>query len=352
VTESPDESATDPHQEYAPLPLGKLPGQLLHRLIATYAGRPDASVVVGPGRGRDAAVVQPDGALIAAKTDPITFASQSAAAYLVDVNSNDLACLGATPRWLLVTALLPQGKTSEPDVERQFRELSEICAARDISLVGGHTEITPAVNWPVLVGTLLGVVTAGSLLKPGGAQVGDRLLLTKGIAIEGTALLARELSDKLTPVLGKDLVDRAAHLLLSPGISVVQDARTLLRAGGITALHDPTEGGLATAAQELASAAGHGVILDETAIPILAETRAITACLGLDPLGLLASGSLLAAATPVAAYDIIAAALGQGIAVSDIGVVVSDDVALLRRASGDIVPLPEFSSDEVTRALS
>ena len=124
---------------------------------------------------------------------------------------------------------------------------------------------------------------------------------------------------------------------------MVQDAQTLLRAGGITALHDPTEGGLATAAQELANAAGHGVILDETAIPILPETRAITDCLGLDPLGLLASGSLLAAATPEAVHDIIATALDQGIAVSDIGVVVSDDVALLRRASGDIVPLPELS---------
>ena len=301
------------------LPPGKLPGALLNRLVATYASRPDPSVIVGPGRGRDAAVVQPDGALVAAKTDPITFASTAAAAYLVDVNSNDLACLGATPRWLLVTALLPQGATSELDVERQFRELSEICAARNISLVGGHTEITPAVNWPVLIGTLLGVVTTGSLLKPGGAQIGDRVLLTKGIAIEGTALLARELPAQLIPTLGQDLVDRAANLLWHPGISVVRDAQFLLSAGGITALHDPTEGGLATAAQELASAAGFGVILDEAAIPILPETRAIADCLSLDPLGLLASGSLLATASADAVRNIMASADTEGIAVSDIG---------------------------------
>lgn len=334
------------------LPPGKLPGSLLNRLVSTYASSPNPSVIVGPGRGRDAAVVQPDGNLVAAKTDPITFVSTSAAAYLVDVNSNDLACLGATPRWLLVTALLPQDKTTADDVERQFRELSEICAARDISLVGGHTEITPAVNWPILVGTMLGVVTTGQLLRPGGAQIGDRLLITKGIAIEGTALLARELPEKLIPRLGQDLVGRAAALLTHPGISVVHDARILLSAGGVTALHDPTEGGLATAAQELANAAGYGVILDESAIPILPETRAIAGCLGLDPIGLLASGSLLAACSPEAVDNIVSIAAKLGIAASDIGQVVADDVALLIRASGDVVPLPEFSSDEITRALS
>ncbi len=352
VTEKRDDSATDSPQDRVFLPPGKLPGALLNRLVATYASRPDSSVVVGPGRGRDAAVIQPDGALVAAKTDPITFASTEAASYLVDVNSNDLACLGATPRWLLVTALLPQGGTSEADVELQFRELSEICAARDISLVGGHTEITPAVNWPVLIGTLLGTVTTGSLLKPGGAHVGDRVLLTKGIAIEGTALLARELPGQLVPTLGQDLVDRAANLLRHPGISIAQDAQILLKAGGITALHDPTEGGLATAAQELASAAGYGVLLDEAAIPILPETRAIAACLGLDPLGLLASGSLLATASPDAVHNIVDTAISHGIAVSNIGVVTAEPGALLRRASGNVVLLPEFSSDEITRALS
>jgi len=352
VTENRDDSAADSPQDRVFLPAGKLPGALLNRLVATYASRPDSSVVVGPGRGRDAAVLQPDGALVAAKTDPITFASTEAASYLVDVNSNDLACLGATPRWLLVTLLLPQGGTSEADVERQFRELSEICAARDISLVGGHTEITPAVNWPVLVGTLLGTVTTGSLLKPGGASAGDRVLLTKGIAIEGTALLARELPGQLVSMLGQDLVDRAANLLRHPGISVALDAQILLNAGGITALHDPTEGGLATAAQELASAAGYGVMLDEAAIPILPETRAIAACLGLDPLGLLASGSLLATASPDAVHNIITFADSQGIAASNIGVVTVEPGALLRRASGNIVLLPEFSSDEITRVLS
>ncbi len=121
----------------APLPLGKLPAPLLGRLVEAHRVT-DPSVLVGPGIGRDAAAIAVGGTVLVAKTDPITFATRSAAAYLVDVNANDLACLGATPRWLLVTALLPAGTTAA-DVERQFAALAVACARRGVSLVGGHT---------------------------------------------------------------------------------------------------------------------------------------------------------------------------------------------------------------------
>ena len=334
------------------LPAGKLPGELLARLVATYATHDDVSVVVGPGRGHDAAVVKLGNSLLAVKSDPITFASATAAAYLVDVNANDLACLGATARWLLVTALLPAHSTTAEAVEAQFRDLAAICAARGISLVGGHTEITPAVNWPILIGALFGDVTEGSLLHPGGAKPGDRLLVTKSLAIEGTALLARELSGRLFATIGPDIVARAAALLADPGISVVHDARVLLGCGGVTALHDPTEGGLATGACEIASAASCGVVLTRSAIPILPETAAIAAALGLDPLGLLASGSLLATASPAHAPSLISAGTDAGLLVTDIGEITADPGAYLREPDGRISPLPEFSSDEITRVLS
>ena len=184
----------------APLPLGKLPGALLGRLLVAY-GTDDPAVLVGPGIGRDAAAIAIGDAVLVAKTDPITFATTAAAAYLVDVNANDLACLGATPRWLLATALLPEGITASA-VEAQFAELTEACARRAISLVGGHTEVTDAVGRTVLVGLLLGETTRDRLLHPGQAQPGDCLLLTKAIALEGTALLAREIGDRLRPLVG------------------------------------------------------------------------------------------------------------------------------------------------------
>jgi hydrogenase maturation factor len=334
----------------ASLPVGKLPGELLARLIAEYATT-DATVVVGPGLGGDAAAIELGATTLVVKTDPITFATENAARYLVNVNANDLACLGARPRWMMVTALLPEAKTTEALVESHFRELREACLERDISLVGGHTEITSGLDRPILVGVLMGEVARDQLLRPGEARPGDRLLLTKALAIEGTALLARELGSRLAAALGDTLIERAAELLYDPGISIVPDATVLLGAGGVTALHDPTEGGLAMGVRELALAAGSGATIDENAVPILPETATIAAHLGLDPLGMLASGSLLVAADPGAAPSLIDAGAAAGIPVTSIGTVTDDPDRLTIRAGDTERELPVYASDEVTRVL-
>src|SRR5207302_9218504 len=159
----------------------------------------------------------------------------------------------------------------------------------------------------ILVGVLFGEVAGDGLLRPGGGRPGDVLLLSKGIAIEGTALLAREVGSTRLGALEPALLERAAELLADPGISIVAEARAFLEAGGITALHDPTEGGLATGVRELALACGCGAVIDRDAIPILPETERIADLLGLDPFGMLASGSLLAAAEPAAADRLIGA---------------------------------------------
>ncbi len=333
----------------APLPLGKLPGALLGRLLSAY-GTADPAVLVGPGIGRDAAAIALGEAVLVAKTDPITFATTAAAAYLVDVNANDLACLGATPRWLLATALHPAGITASA-VEAQFAELTEVCARRSISLVGGHTEVTDAVGRTVLVGLLLGETTRDRLLRPGQAQAGDCLLLTKAIALEGTALLAREIGDRLRPLVGASVVERAARLLVDPGISVVPEARRLLDAGGVSALHDPTEGGLAMAVREMAIASGLGAEIEREAVPILPETAAIAGALGLDPLGMLASGSLLAAARPEAVASLLAAGREAGIAIAAIGQLVPAGEGFVLRNGDRADQLPVYETDEVSRAL-
>lgn len=331
------------------LPVGKLPSDLLTRLVGEYS-HIDSSVLVGPGHGYDAAAVRTSTSTIVVKTDPITFATDRAALYLVDVNANDVACLGAVPRWLVVTALLPAGATTRATVEDQFEELWEACRARGIALVGGHTEITTAVNRPVLVGTLLGEVEEGRLLVPGGARPGDHLLVTKGIAIEGTALLARELAERLTMALGREVVDAGERLLEMPGISVVKDAAVLLQTGGVTALHDPTEGGLATGVRELAEAAHCGAVLKAAAVPILEPTVEIAAHLNLDPLGMLSSGALLVAAEPSAVPGLIAAGEAAGIPVTDCGLLTPPDEGFVLEADWS-QPLPVFISDEVTRVL-
>ncbi|HZQ65145.1 MAG TPA: AIR synthase-related protein [Gaiellaceae bacterium] len=331
------------------LPVGKLPAHLLGRLIASYATS-DPTVLVGPGIGGDAAAIDLGGRVLVVKSDPITFASKQPAQYLVDINANDLACLGGRPRWMMVTALLPEG-TTEQRVEAHFRELRDACQQRQISLVGGHTEVTFGLSRPILVGVLIGDSEPGRLLRPGGARPGDVLLLTGAIAVEGTALVARELGARLDGAVDRAAIDRAAGFLDDPGISIAAEASALLDAGGVTALHDPTEGGLATGVRELALAAGCGATIDREAVPVLPETAAIAAALDLDPLGMLASGSLLAAADAASVDGLIATARRLGFALTAIGEVTGEAGRFVIREGGVERELPLYDSDEVTRAL-
>ncbi len=332
-----------------PLPPGKLPAWLLNKVLPVSAS--DPNVIVGPGLGRDAAAIAIGDRVLVAKNDPITFASEGGAEHLVAVNANDVACMGATPRWLLVTGLLPHGVTPA-DVLNQFAELREACRQRSVDLVGGHTEIVPGLERPILVGMMLGETSRGDLIEPGQARPGDILLLTKGLAIEGTALLARERRDRLIPLLGEDGVRAAAHLMHNPGISIVLDAELAREAGGVTALHDPTEGGFATAVRELAVASGAGAEVDADALTILPETRVVTDALGLDPLGLLASGALLIAASPGAVPGIRRNLEAAGIPISVVGRLTGDPTSFTLHSGSDQRELPEFAVDEVARELA
>ncbi|MCA9878026.1 MAG: hydrogenase expression protein [Thermomicrobiales bacterium] len=328
-----------------PLPAGKLPGWLLKKVLPPTSA--DEQVLVGPGVGRDAAAVAIRGEVVVAKTDPITFATNRAAFHLVEVNANDIACMGAVPRWLLVTSLLPVGVTPA-DVLASFAELGAACRARGVELIGGHTEIVPGIDRPLLIGSMLGETSRGHLISPGGARAGDVLMLTKGLAVEGTALLAQERAAELEPLVGEEMVRRAARLLHEPGISVVADCLAATSVDGVSAMHDPTEGGLATAIREIAAPAGLGAKVEARRIPILPETIAVCDALGLDPLGLLASGSLLLSARPERAADVRVAIAATGLPVAKIGVLTAETDFTLER-DGDIVPLPDFAVDEIAR---
>ncbi len=334
------------------LKAGKLPGPLLDRLLNTYRTRADPDVLIPPGYGRDAAAIDPGaGNPIIVKSDPITFATDAAARYLVAVNANDVACLGGIPRWFSVVLLLPEGTTTIAGVETLFADLQSACNDAGVSIVGGHTEVTSAVNRPVFVGTMIGVAGPSGLLTPGAAYPGDDLLLTKWIGIEGTALLARERSVDLIPVLGEQVVHRAAKLLHHPGISIARDAATVLAVDGVTALHDPTEGGIATAIHEIASASGCGADVLGDALPVLPETTAICSHFGIDPIGLLSSGALLIAASPQHRRSIEQAAGDAGIPIARIGRLTESREGVTMIGDAGRADLPRFDSDEITRVL-
>jgi hydrogenase maturation factor len=331
------------------IPSGKLPHDLLADLLSRAPL--DSSVVVGPGIGLDAAVLDIGAEeLLVAAADPITFVANQPARYALRVNANDVAVMGARPRWFLATVLLPEGVAADV-VDQLFTEVAQACRELQVSLVGGHSEVTDAVSRPVIAGTMLGTVARDKQLSAAGAQPGDEVWLAGAIAIEGTAILCREARDQLLAAgVPAETIAAGARLLDDPGISVLEPALAAAASGAVSAMHDPTEGGVSTALYELAAASGCSIALDQDSIPVLEPTRIVCAALDLEPLGLLASGALLLAARPDGIAGLSAALHTKGPVAARIGVVHEGSGVTLQEAGGTAI-MPAFARDELARYL-
>jgi hydrogenase expression/formation protein HypE len=332
-----------------PLLPGKLPNELLGKFLSELPF--DPSMLIPPAVGEDVTAVNIEGEeVLILKSDPITFASDSIGFYAVLINANDLACSGARPRWLLTTLLLPVGTTGRQALA-VLAELKQVCADRDIALCGGHTEVTDAVTRPVVVGMLAGTVTREDLVDKRAMNTNDRVLLSKGVAVEGTALIAREFPGLLTEKgLSKEEIQGCREFLSR--LSILKEAELAARHLGVTALHDVTEGGLATALQELGTAGGHRIRVNMEQIPIFAQTRKVCAALGLDPLGLIGSGSLLICCAPETSAELIEKIEKSGIEATDIGEVGEAGTGIEAFRDGTPVDWPQFETDELTRLFT
>ncbi len=332
-----------------PLPSGKLPPRLLADLLTGLA--PVPGVIVSAAPGEDAAVLEIPGHLdryLVVASDPVTL-SERPGAFAVDVNANDIAVMGAEPRWLLASVLLPAG-TSEDEVRAVMDGLTSSCRSLGIALVGGHTEITTSVTRPVVTATMLGLVAPDALVTSAGGQPGDQLLLAGPIAIEGTAILAAEYGDLLQGRgVSEGVLAGARNLLQSPGISVLPAVHALARVTLPHAMHDPTEGGLLAAARELTAASGTGLFLDADRVPVLPASQEICRALGLDPLALLASGGLLAAIYPDDVAPGMDSLREAGIEAAIIGELRPPEEGMILVRDGKEGPLPVIERDELAR---
>jgi hydrogenase maturation factor len=198
---------------------------------------------------------------------------------------------------------------------------------------------------------MLGTATRPGLRDKRGARRGDLLILTKALAVEGTALLAQELGDRLR-ALGMTPAELAACEALFARISIVPEARIAARYAGVRAMHDITEGGLATAVRELAEACGRGVTVRREAVAVYPETRRLCDLLGADPLGLLASGSLLVTCRPGEADDLLGDLRQAGIEAAVIGGLGGSGAGVAALERGRPAPWPEFAADEAARLLA
>ncbi len=334
------------------LPIGKLRAETLQALFDKRPLR-DPRVVVGPRVGEDAAVIDMGDRYLVASADPITFATDDLGWYALQVNANDIAVRGARPRWFLATVLLPDGATTDDTVATLFDQLTAACEDLEIALVGGHTEITHGLPRPIVAGTMLGEVAKDKLVTTGGARVGDAVVMTKGVPLEGAAIIAREREAELRARgVPPAVIRRAKNFLREPGLSVLPEAEIACELAHVHAMHDPTEGGIATALVELAEAAGVGLRIDHDRIMVLPEGRALCEAYGLDPLGTIASGALLMTLGAAEASIVIHALARESIDCHFIGQVVDREQGVTLVEGSRQWPMPLFPQDEITRIFT
>ena len=254
---------------------------------------------------------------------------------------------GSSSSWLL-----PESRTKPELAETIMADVRTTCEELGVTLGGGHTEITQGLDRPILVGQMLGEVAPTRLVRKTRIAIGDLILLTRGVAIEGTAILAREKSERLRGRVDADLLARAARFLIEPGISVVSAALAAANVGEVVhAMHDPTEGGLATGLFELVAPAGLGLRVIREHIPVFPETDTICSTLALDPLKLIASGALLVAVAPDRADSVLTAIEATGVPVVVIGEVRPSSEGITIMANGAVEPLTPPVRDEIARAF-
>ena len=330
-----------------PLPAGKLPNHYLKKFLSKFSFK-DPSVLVGPAVGEDTAAIDVQGQeVLVLKSDPVTFVTDSIGLYAVLVSANDIATSGAIPRWMLATLLFPVG-TSALEIHQVMGDLSGICRHHGISLCGGHTEMTGAVQKPIVSGMMVGTVKKSRLIEKSNMTPGDVVLLTKRAAVEGTAIIAREFGEKLKKQgLSEEEILTGKRFLSM--LSILEEARIAARCKGVTAMHDVTEGGLATALSELSTAGGCKIKIRMEDIPVYPLTSKLCALFEISPLGLIGSGSLLICCNKNHVDPLMEQIHNAGIEVSAIGEVLAKGKGVEATRRGKPAAWPSFTADEITR---
>lgn len=269
------------------LPLGKISIDVLNATVLKMTGASSPNIVTPLKAGLDFCAIKLSHGFMVVSADPITGVSSEIGYYAVRVSSNDVATSGNRPQFAETVILLPQVSDAAA-LAVLAKQIDG--AARDIgiAIVGGHTEVTPGLRRPIVVVTVFSFVE--KYVSSQDAQEGDSIMMTKTAGLEGTAAIARELNASELVIPQK--VARRANKFLDR-LSVVDEAVASFKTGHVNAMHDCTEGGVLGAVYEMSLASGLGFELKESSVPVAQETKTICGRLGLDPLKLIGSGSLL-----------------------------------------------------------
>ena len=328
------------------LPTGKVSKELLTKYVFTCLGIPNDRVLKGPLIGEDAAIIDLGENVLIAKANPITGAEKKIGWLAVHINANDVAARGAVPLWYLSIILLPE-TADEALLEEIMNDQHEACSELNICVVGGHTEVAPDLMRPIISGFMLGEAKKDRFVTTGGAKVGDHIILTKGVGIEGTGILASDLKNRLVDSVSEDILSSAVKLL--DQISVVPEAKIAAKVG-VNSMHTPTEGGILNGLLEIAEASNCGFKIYEESLIIQKETLQICNALSIDPLRLLSSGSLLIVVDFKLSEELVRLLLDSDIQARIIGEITSNDCIIFRK-NGSIEVIDDVMQDELFRIL-
>ncbi len=325
------------------LKTGKVPEAVLKRSIIKQIKTRRSEILVGAGVGEDCAAIElADDEIFVTSTDPITGTSHDIGSLSVHVTANDIASSGAEVIGIMLSVLLPEG-TEEEELKMIMQQVEEVCSRLNIQTVGGHTEVTSVVNQPVITATGIGKVKKDRLITTSGACVGDDVVVTKWIGLEGTSIIAKEKEERLNRRFSPRFVKTAKDF--SDYLSVVEDAKLAVSVG-VSAMHDVTEGGILGALWEIAESSKKGLEINLLDIPVRQETVEICEEFGINPYGLISSGSMLI--TTPRGSDVVKCLKDAGINAAVIGKVTEgNDRVLLGGDSKRFLEPPK--SDELYR---
>jgi hydrogenase expression/formation protein HypE len=314
------------------LPPGKIPVDLLKEVIFKNLGVHRDEVALGPAAGIDGAVINVGSKSLVVSMDPITGALERIGWLAVNINANDVSTFGVEPAFFLSCILLPE-KADRRTVEVVSSQIGEAAKGLGMAIVGGHCESTPGLTSPIVVGCAIGMAERGNYVTAAGAKAGDKIMITKTAGIEGTAILAADREERLRKIVMSSTLKKARKFFSM--ISVAKEAVIAFKTGGVHAMHDPTEGGIVGGIHEIADASNLGFKIFEDRIPVAKETSEICEAFEIDPLYLIASGSMLIATKKNASNDISKSLIESGIGASVVGEFLpSPEDRIIRRKNG------------------
>ncbi len=326
---------------------GKVPNEVLDKIVLSKINKFRKDIILRPGIGEDCAAIDFDDYACILSTDPITGAAKDIGQLAVHISCNDIASCGVAPMGLMVTILCPVG-TSEAELGKVMEQLSDTAAKLNVEIIGGHTEVTPAVNKIVISTTCIGKALKDKVISSRGARPGDSVIITKSAGLEGTAIIANDLEHKIAGKIPEEQLKLAKSYINS--ISVVKEG-VIAGEFGAAAMHDITEGGVLGAAWEIAEASGTGIIIDKDKIPVEEVTALICQALELDVLKLISSGCMLI--TCQKGEELCSLLEKNNIKASIIGTVTAnkDERILISKKEGTVKEIEPPGADELYKVV-